>query len=200
MYGFASDAAGITGSLVPFTPPLPNSDPIGLAAQAAALGQSGGTAGGQQPMNFASSAGLPAGLDGETMLSMGPQLVSSIPSALQGLSSPLSSGLGSPASGLGQFQSLLSPFMSVLGNPGMLGMGTGGASAATSASGPGLAGLRRSGVGRSRGGGRGGPSRVVGRVVGTGDLDGRYRRVNQHRARGDTCGRIWWRDVAGRND
>ena len=61
------------------------------------------------------------------MLSMGPQLVSSIPSALQGLSSPLSSGLGSPASGLGQFQSLLSPFMSVLGNPGMLGLGTGGA-------------------------------------------------------------------------
>jgi PPE-repeat protein len=141
MYGFAADAAGITGSLVPFTPPLPNSDPIGLAAQAAALGQSGGTAGGQQPMNLASSAGLPAGLDPETMLSMGPQLVSSIPSALQGLSSPLSSGLGSPASGLGQFQSLLSPFMSVLGNPGMLGMGTGGASAATSASGPGLSGL-----------------------------------------------------------
>ncbi len=141
MYGFASDAAGISGSLEPFTAPLPNSDPIGLAAQAAALGQSGGTAGGQQPMNFASSAGLPAGLDGETMLSMGPQLVSSIPSALQGLSSPLSSGLGSPASGLGQFQSLLSPFMSVLGNPGMLGLGTGGASAATSASGPGLAGL-----------------------------------------------------------
>jgi PPE-repeat protein len=141
MYGFAADAAGITGSLVPFTPPLPNSDPIGLAAQAAALGQSGGTAGGQQPMNLASSAGLPAGLDPETMLSMGPQLVSSIPSALQGLSSPLSSGLGSPASGLGQFQSLLSPFMSVLGNPGMLGMGTGGASAATSAGGPGLAGL-----------------------------------------------------------
>ena len=140
MYTFAADAAGVTGSLVPFTPPLPNSDPIGLAAQAAALGQSGGMAGGQQPMNLAST-GLPAGLDGETMLSMGPQLVSSIPSALQGLSSPLSSGLGSPASGLGQFQSLLSPFMSVLGNPGMLGMGTGGVSAATSASGPGLAGL-----------------------------------------------------------
>ena len=140
MYGFASDAAGITGSLVPFTAPLPNSDPIGLAAQAAALGQSGGTAAGQQPMNFASSS-LPGGIDPETMLSMGPQLVSALPSALQGLSSSLSSGLGSPASGLGQFQSLLSPFMSVLGNPGMLGMGTGGAGAASSVSGPGLAGL-----------------------------------------------------------
>ena len=41
-----------------------------------------------------------------------------------------------------------------------------------------------------------GPSRVVGWVVGAGDLDGRGRRVNQHRARGDTCGRIRWRDVA----
>ena len=48
MYGFASDASGISGSLVPFTAPLPNSDPIGLAAQSAALGQSGGTAAGQQ--------------------------------------------------------------------------------------------------------------------------------------------------------
>lgn len=145
MYGFASDAAGISGSLEPFTAPLPNSDPIGLAAQAAALGQSGGTAGGQQPLNIASS--LPGGVDPETMLSMGPQLVSSIPSALQGLSSPLSSGLG--GGGLGQFQSLLSPFMSVLGNPGMLGLGSGGAGAASSVSGPGLAGLSgaASGVG-----------------------------------------------------
>jgi PPE-repeat protein len=138
MYNFAGQTAAITGGLVPFTPPLPNSDPIGLAAQAAAVGQSGGQAAGQQPMNFASSAGgLPAGLDGQTMLSMGPQLVSTIPQALQGLSSPLSQGLG--GSGLGQFQSLLSPFMSFM-NPGMFGS-MGGASAATSAGGPGLAGL-----------------------------------------------------------
>lgn len=137
MYSFAGQAAGITGTLVPFTPPLPNSDPIGLAAQAAALGQSGGQAAGQQPMNFASSAGsLPAGLDGESMLSMGPQLVSTIPQALQGLASPLSSGLG--GGGLGQFQSLLSPFMSFM-NPGMFGGGT--SAALTSAGGPGLAGL-----------------------------------------------------------
>ncbi|OBG78964.1 MULTISPECIES: PPE family protein [unclassified Mycobacterium] len=135
MYSFAGQAAGITGSLVPFTPPLPNSDPIGLAAQTAALGQSGGQAAGQQPMNFLSSAGgLPSGLDGETMLSMGPQLVSSIPQALQGLASPLSSGGG----GLGQFQSLLSPFMSFM-NPGMFGGGT--SAALTGAGGPGLAGL-----------------------------------------------------------
>ncbi|WP_066911565.1 PPE family protein [Mycobacterium interjectum] len=136
MYGFAGQASGITGTLVPFVPPLPNSDPMGLAAQAAALGQSGGTSAGQQPMNFASNAGLPAGLDGETMLSMGPEFVSSIPQALQGLSSPLSGGLG--PSGLGQFQSLLSPFMSFM-NPSMFGAG--GASTLTSAGGPGVAGL-----------------------------------------------------------
>ncbi|MGV7570885.1 PPE family protein [Mycobacterium kansasii] len=137
LYGFAADAAGVTGTLVPFTPPLPNSDPVGLAAQSAALGQSAGNAAGQQSTNLLSNAGLPAGLDGQTMLSMGPQLVSTIPQVLQGFASPLSSGL-SPASGLGQFQSLLSPFMSVLSNPGMLGGATG---AAGGVGGPGLAGL-----------------------------------------------------------
>lgn len=137
MYDWAGNASGITGSLVPFIPPVPNSDPVGLAAQAAAVGESSGQAAGQQPMNFASSAtGMPAGLDGEAMLSMGPQLVSTIPQALQGLSSPLSQGLG--GSGLGQFQSLLSPFMSFM-NPGMFGGTT--ASTLTSAGGPGLAGL-----------------------------------------------------------
>ncbi|MBY0440809.1 MAG: PPE family protein [Mycobacteriaceae bacterium] len=145
MYGFAADAAGITGSLVPFTAPAPNSDPIGLAAQAATLGQSAGTASGQQSVNLTSGstqmASLPAGVDAQTMLTMGPQLVSSIPSALQGLSSPLSSGLGSPASGLGQFQSLLSPFMGVLNNPSLLGMGTGGVGAVGGVSSPGLASL-----------------------------------------------------------
>ncbi|PJE04039.1 PPE family protein [Mycobacterium sp.] len=144
MYGFAADAAGITGTLVPFMPPAANSNPMALAAQAAAVGQSGGSAATQQPMNLASQGGglasLPAGIDAQTMLSMGPQLVTMIPQALQGLSSPLSSGL-SPASGLGQFQSLLSPFMGMLNNPGMLGMGTGGAGAAAGGVGSGLSGL-----------------------------------------------------------
>ncbi|KAA1241018.1 PPE family protein, partial [Mycobacterium simiae] len=131
MYGFAADAAAITGTLVPFTAPLPNSNPVGLAAQAAALGQAGGVATGQQPANLAGSTALPAaGLDGPAMLSMGPQLLGAIPSALQGLSSPLGGGLGSPVSGLGQFQSLLAPFLGVLNNPSLLGMGSGGAGAA----------------------------------------------------------------------
>ena len=43
MYGFAGQASGITGTLVPFIPPLANSDPMGLAAQTAALGHSGGS-------------------------------------------------------------------------------------------------------------------------------------------------------------
>jgi PPE-repeat protein len=137
MYGFAADAAGITGTLVPFEAPIPNSDPIGLAAQAAALGDAGGSAAGQQSTTLSSSA-LPAGVDGQTMLSMGPELISTIPSTLQGLSSPLTSGLGT--SGLGQFQQLLTPFMSVLGNPGMFGA-AGGTSAISSAGAPSLAGL-----------------------------------------------------------
>lgn len=144
MYGFAADAAGITGTLVPFIPPAANSNPMALAAQAAAVGQSGGEAAAQQPMNLLSQGGgmanLPAGMDAQSMLTMGPQLVTMIPQALQGLSSPLSSGL-SPASGLGQFQSLLSPFMGMLNNPGMLGMGTGGAGAAAGGVGTGLSGV-----------------------------------------------------------
>ena len=147
MYGFASDASGITGSLIPFTPPLDASDPAGLAAQAAAVGQSAGTSAGQQPMNFASSTAMPAGLDAQNMLSMGPSLLTTLPSTLQGLASPLSSGLG--GSGLGQFQSLISPFMSMFSNPGMFGLGSTGAGAIGAGAGPGLAGL--SGVGAAAG-------------------------------------------------
>jgi PPE-repeat protein len=147
MYGFAADASGITGSLVPFTPPLSATDPMGLAAQAAAVGQSAGTSAGQQPANFLSSAGLPAGMDAQSMLSMGPQLLTTLPSTLQGLASPLSSGLS--GSGLGQFQSLISPFMSMFSNPGMFGLGSTGAGAISAGATPGLAGL--SGVGAAAG-------------------------------------------------
>lgn len=146
MYGMAGDFAGVTGSLVPFMPPLPNTNPAGLAAQAASVGQSAGQAAGQQSVKFTDAtsqvAGLPAGVDAQTMLTMGPQLITMIPQTLQGFSSPLSSGL-SPASGLGQFQSLLSPFLGVLNNPGLMGMGmgSGGAGVAGGLTGPGLSGL-----------------------------------------------------------
>jgi PPE-repeat protein len=133
MYDFAGHAAGITGSLVPFTPPLPNSDPIGLAAQTAAFGDSAGQVAGQDATTLAGSAStLPEGMDGSTMLSMGPELIQTIPSTLQGLASPLSSG-----GGLNQFTSLLSPLMSAMGGQG----GLGGASSISSLGGPGLGGL-----------------------------------------------------------
>lgn len=137
MYDFAGQAAGITGSLVPFTPALPNSDPVGLAAQTAALGDSAGQVAGQDSTTLAGRAStLPAGMDANSMLTMGPQLIETIPETLQGLSSPLNS-VGS--GGLGQFQSLLSPFMSFLGNQG--GLGAGGSSIASSLAGPGFGGL-----------------------------------------------------------
>ena len=146
MYGFASDAAGISGSLEPFTAPLPNSDPIGLAAQAAALGQSGGTAGGQQPLNIASSVAWRGGRGDDAVDGSAVGEFDSFSVARAFVAAEQRPG---SAGGLGQFQSLLSPFMSVLGNPGMLGLGSGGAGAASSVSGPGLAGLSgaASGVG-----------------------------------------------------
>lgn len=143
MYGFASDASGISGSLVPFTPPLPNTNPAGLAAQAGAVSQSAGQGIGQQSSKvtdvMGQLTGLPGGMDASTMLTMGPQLVEMIPQALQGIASPLSGG----GSGLGQFQSLLTPFMSMFGNQGLLGgMGTSAAGGIGGGiAGPGLSGL-----------------------------------------------------------
>ncbi len=139
MYDFAGQAAGITGSLVPFTPALPNSDPIGLAAQTAALGDSAGQVAGQDAATIGgqASSAMPAGMDAESMLTMGPLLIETIPQTLQGFSSPFSS-LGS--GGLGQFSSLLSPFMSALSG-GQGGLGASGISSVSSLSGPGLGGL-----------------------------------------------------------
>ena len=134
MYDFAGNAAGITGTLVPFTPPLPNSDPIGLAAQTAAFGDSGGQAAGQDADELGRvGVDLPDGMDGRPCCRWAPSSFSTIPRALQGLASPLSSGWG----GLGQFTSLLSPFMSALSGQG----GLGGASSISSLGGPGLGGL-----------------------------------------------------------
>ena len=138
MYDFAGQAAGITGSLVPFTPALPNSDPVGLAAQTAALGDSAGQVAGQDAVTVGGQASstMPAGMDAESMLTMGPQLIQTIPQTLQGFSSPFSS-MGS--SGLGQFSSLLSPFMNAMGGQG--GLGAGGISSASSLGGSGFGGL-----------------------------------------------------------
>ncbi len=58
MYGYAGSSAAAT-ALTPFTPPPPTTNPAGAAGQAAAAGQS--------------------------IMSNGPQLISAVPQALQGL-------------------------------------------------------------------------------------------------------------------
>jgi PPE-repeat protein len=77
MYGYAGSSAN-AGKLQPLTDPAPTTSPGGLGAQAAAVTQATGTS---------------AGLSG---------LVSSLPSAMQSLSTPLS-GAATPASALSDF-------------------------------------------------------------------------------------------------
>lgn len=72
MYGYAAASTSAT-TLTPFTPPLPNTNPGGLAAQAATVAQATGTS---------------AATTTQTVLS---QLTSAVPTALQGLASPLPS-------------------------------------------------------------------------------------------------------------
>ena len=145
LYGYAADAAGVTGSLVPFVPPAPSANPAGFATQAAAVADAGGTAAGNSAQK-ASAAGmqaaaLPGGVDAQTMLSMGPQLMGTIPQVLQGLAQPAMQGLSAPTQGLGQFQSLLSPFMGMMSNPGLMGgLAADAVPAAAASAAPGLAG------------------------------------------------------------
>lgn len=136
MYGFSADAAGITGALVPFTPLEPTVNPGGLAGQAAAVAQAGGTAAGQAGQNAATAGQSTASMgggDATSIMTMAPQFMSAVPQALQGLAQPLMGGMGNPLQSLGGFQSLLSPFMSMM-NPAMGGIGgTGAATSAASA-------------------------------------------------------------------
>jgi PPE-repeat protein len=79
MYGYAADGSAITASMVPFMPPTPTTDPAGLAAQASSVGDAANQPAGQAASQAASAA-----------MSAGPSLMSAIPGALQGLSSPVS--------------------------------------------------------------------------------------------------------------
>ena len=136
MYAYSADAAALTSSLVPFTPPPPMTDPAGLAGQAAAVAQASGQAVGQASQNAAmvsEQTALPAGMDAQSMLTMGPQLMSIVPQLLQGLAQPAMQGLSAPMQGLGQFQSLLSPFMSMAANPSLMGGAMGAMGAAEAA-------------------------------------------------------------------
>jgi PPE-repeat protein len=82
MYGYAG-ASATASQVTPFTSPPQTTNPSGLAGQAASVAQSAATS---------------SGTDVETLMSSGPQLISSTPQALQSLSSPQTlSGLASTA-------------------------------------------------------------------------------------------------------
>jgi PPE-repeat protein len=172
LYGYSADAAGITGSLIPFIPPAATADPSGFATQAAAVAQASGQAAGNAAQQ-ASTAGsqateMPAGMDAGSMLSMGPQLIGTIPQVLQGFAQPAMGGLSSPLQSLGQFGSLLSPFMGMVANPGLAGgLGAGAPLAAAEAAGPVLSGGLggAGGVGGGISAGLGGAGRLGGLSV-----------------------------------
>ncbi len=107
MYGYAGSSASAT-TLTPFTPPAPTTNPGGLAGQAAAVAQATGTS---------------AATNTQTVLS---QLTAAVPTALQGLASPLPSTSAAASSGLtGILQSLglASPLGYVDGGVSSAGLG-----------------------------------------------------------------------------
>jgi len=92
MYGYAGSSAA-AATLSPFTPPPQTTNPAGLAAQGAVVTQTTGTG---------AATNIQAALT---------QLTSTVPTALQGLASPLSSAATSPLSSA--VTSLLTPALSV---------------------------------------------------------------------------------------
>jgi PPE-repeat protein len=72
MYGYAGQSAAAS-TLTAFTPAPNATNPAGLAGQAAAVAQTAGA---------------------QIVVSMGPQLMSAVPTALQGLAQPLPSPSG----------------------------------------------------------------------------------------------------------
>lgn len=117
LFGYAGEVSGILGSLMPFMPPVLNTDPAGLAAQAASVGESAGQSAGQAGQTVSGvGTTMPGTASAATsMLSAGPSLVGMIPQALQGLTSPMSSltSGGGLTSLFGQFQSLMGPLLSM---------------------------------------------------------------------------------------
>src|SRR5260370_40500232 len=85
--GYAG-GAGAGATLAPYTPPPQSANPGRLGGQAAALAQATGTS---------------AAANTQTVLS---QLISTVPTALQGLASPSTSAAATSAGGLGILQTL----------------------------------------------------------------------------------------------
>jgi PPE-repeat protein len=149
MYGYAGQSAAAS-TLTPFTPAPNSSNPAGLAGQAGGVAQTTGTS---------------AGTGAQTIVSMGPQLLSTVPTALQGLAQPLQStpGLSGILDALGftSLQSYLSlgnlvvPYTASLAT---VNLGIGATHAAQSAGGAGAAftGAAGSALGGEVGSGAGG--------------------------------------------
>jgi len=78
MYGYAGQSAAAS-TLTPFTPAPNTTNPAILAGQVAAVAQTTGTS---------------VGTGASTIVSTGPQLLSTVPTALQGLAQPLQSASG----------------------------------------------------------------------------------------------------------
>jgi PPE-repeat protein len=100
MYGYAASSASAS-QLTPFTPPAPTTNAAGSAAQSAAVAQA--------------AAGAPA----RTVIPPAPQLISALPNALQGLTSPASSSPVDLLSSLGPYTGLAA------GGTGIIGAGVG---------------------------------------------------------------------------
>lgn len=92
MYEYAG-ASAAASALPPFASPPPTSNPAGLAGQVAAVAYAGATS---------------AGAATQTIMSTGSQLISAVPTALQGLALPVPAAAASLPS-LSQLLGLLSP-------------------------------------------------------------------------------------------
>lgn len=121
MYGYAAASAAAT-QVTPFTSPPQTTDPFGPSAQTSSVMQ---------------SAAAATGVDTETLMSQGPQLISTTPTALQSLAAPAAeTSSGSSMSSLAGLSSLTMPLrmammpMTMLMRMLMMG-GAGGAKGAT---------------------------------------------------------------------
>ncbi|OBY32837.1 PPE family protein [Mycolicibacter kumamotonensis] len=128
MYGYAAASAAAT-RLTPFTSPPQTIDPSGQANQAVSVAQ---------------SVAATTGTDAETLMSQGPQLISTTPAALQSLAAPATeTSSGASATSLSSLSSLTMPLrmammpMSMLMR--MLMGGTNGAKGAAGAVATGVA-------------------------------------------------------------
>jgi PPE-repeat protein len=172
LYGYAGDSAGVVGGLVPFMGLMPTVNPAGAANQALSVGQSAGQAAGNAGQQAASTTNQlssntsSTAVGGMDIMSMAPQLLSTVPQVLQGMAQPLMSA--NPMSSLGPFSSLLSPFMSGLGGSGMGGAPTLAAASSPLSSAAGGAGGGLGGIGGGAGalsGAMGGANKIGGLSV-----------------------------------